>query len=75
VATITTNMGTISGNVTSISNGMATVNTNLGTLTLSVDGEKSSTDTTVNYGLAALILSVIDLTILLAVAILVLRKH
>jgi hypothetical protein len=75
VATITTNTGTISGNVTSISNGMATVNTSLGTLTLSVDGVNSSTDSTVNYGLGALILSVIDLVILLAVAILVLRKH
>ncbi|MGB8781382.1 MAG: hypothetical protein WCD81_12135 [Candidatus Bathyarchaeia archaeon] len=75
VATITTNVGTISGNVTSISNGMATVNTSLGTLTLSVDGVKSSTDNSVNYGLGALILSVIDLVILLAVAALVLRKH
>jgi len=54
---------------------MATVQTNLGTLTSSVDGVKSSTDTTINYGLGALILSVIDLVILLAVAILVLRKH
>jgi hypothetical protein len=54
---------------------MATVQTKLGNLTLSVDGIKSSTDTTVNYGLGALTLSVIDLIILIAVAILVLRKH
>ena len=74
-ATITTKIGTISGNVTSISNGMATVQTKLGNLTLSVDGVKSSTDTTVNYGLGALTLSVIDLVILIAVAILVQRKH
>lgn len=73
--TIKTNLGIINGTITTINNGVATVQTDLGTLTLSVNGVKGSTDSTVNYGLGALALSVIDLIILLAVVFLVLRKH
>jgi hypothetical protein len=74
VATISTNLGTLNGTVTSVDNGVATIQTSLGTLAVSDQGVKSSSDTTENYALAALALSIISIIILLAVAIQVFRK-
>jgi copper chaperone CopZ len=74
VATVTTNLGTLSGTVTSVNNGVATIQTDLGTLTVSDQGVKNSSDTTGNYALAALALSIIGLIILLVVAVQVFRK-
>jgi hypothetical protein len=50
------------------------IQTNLGNLTVSNQGVKSSSDTTGNYALAALVLSIISLIVLLVVAIQVFRK-
>ena len=74
VATISTNLGTLNGTVTSVNNGVATIQTSLGTLEVSDQGVKNSSDTTGNYALAALALSIISIIILLAVAIQVFRK-
>ncbi len=73
-ATIKTNLGTITGTITNINNGVATIQTNLGTLTVSEQGVQNSSDTTGNYVLAALALSIISLIILLVVAVQVFRK-
>jgi hypothetical protein len=72
-ATIKTNQGIINGTITDIKNGVATIQTSLGTLTLS--DLKNSSNTTGNYALAALALSIISLIILLAVAVQVFRKR
>jgi len=74
VATISTNLGMLTGTVTSVNSTVATIQTSLGTLEVSDQGVKSSSDTTGNYALAALALSIISIIILLAVAIQVFRK-
>ncbi|HVP15973.1 MAG TPA: hypothetical protein VMT42_01235 [candidate division Zixibacteria bacterium] len=74
VATITTNVGTLSGTVSGINNGVATIQTDLGTLTVSDQGVKNSSDTTGNYALAVLAISIIGLIVLLAIAVQVFRK-
>lgn len=77
VATVTTNVGTLSGNVTRVSNGVATIQTNLGTLTVSDAAVKDSSDRTGYYALVALVaiaLAIIDLIILAVVAARVFRK-
>ena len=74
MATINTNLGTLTGTVTSINSTVATIQTSLGTLEVTDQGVKSSSDTTGNYTLAALALSIISIIILLAVAIQVFRK-
>ncbi|MGA3192322.1 MAG: hypothetical protein ABSD73_07395 [Candidatus Bathyarchaeia archaeon] len=75
MATISTNLGTLTGTVTSINSTVATIQTSLGTLEVTDQGVKSSSDTTGNYSLAASALSIISIIILLAVAIQVFRKH
>jgi hypothetical protein len=75
VATISTNLGTLTGTVTSVNGTVDTIQTSLGTLEVSDQGVKNSSDTTENYALAALVLSIISIIILLAVAIQVFRKH
>ena len=71
-ATIKTTLGTISGTVTSTNNGVSTISTDMGTLTLS--DVKGSADSAVNYGLAALVISIISLVILLVIASLLLTR-
>jgi hypothetical protein len=75
VATIATSVGTLSGTVTSINSGVATIQTNLGALTVSDQGIKNSSDTTGNYAIAALALSIISLIVLLTIAVQVFRKR
>jgi hypothetical protein len=67
VATISTNLGTLIGTVTSVNNTVATIQTKLGTLTTSVGNEA-------NCGLAALGLSAVDLMFRIVLLALVVRK-